>query len=138
MYRAFDAGVDLVESLVKSENIDCDFTRSGKLKLAAKREHFDKLVRAQEVLAREVDADTAIVAKQDLGQEIATERYHGGLLQRRSASMHMGKFGTGIAHAAARSAPSGSVTMMKLPTGTIRRRNQPNGPSCDAPVASRT
>jgi glycine/D-amino acid oxidase-like deaminating enzyme len=102
MYRAFDAGVDLVESLVKSEKIDCDFTRSGKLKLAAKPEHFDKLVRAQEVLAREVDADTAIVAKQDLGTEIATERYHGGLLQRRSASMHMGKFGAGLAHAAAR------------------------------------
>ena len=30
------------------------------------------------------------------------ERYHGGLLQRRSASMHMGKFGAGLAHAAAR------------------------------------
>ena len=102
MYRAFDAGVDLVESLVRSEGIDCDFTRSGKLKLAAKPEHFDKLVRAQEVLAKEVDADTAIVAKQDLGTEIATQRYHGGLLQRRSASMHMGKFGTGLAHAAAR------------------------------------
>jgi glycine/D-amino acid oxidase-like deaminating enzyme len=102
MYLAFDAGVDLVESLVRSEGIDCDFTRSGKLKLAAKPEHFDKLVRAQEVLAKEVDADTAIVAKPDLGSEIATERYYGGLLQRRSASMHMGKFGTGLAHAAAR------------------------------------
>lgn len=102
MYRAFDAGVDLVENLVKSEAIDCDFTRSGKLKLAAKPEHFDKLLRAQEMLAKEVDADTAIVAKADLGREIATERYHGGLLQRRSASMHMGKFGAGLAHAAAR------------------------------------
>jgi glycine/D-amino acid oxidase-like deaminating enzyme len=102
MYRAFDAGVDLVESLVTSEGIDCDFTRSGKLKLAAKPEHFDKLVRVQEVLAKEVDADTAIVAKRDLGKEIATERYYGGLLQRRSASMHMGKFGKGLAHAATR------------------------------------
>lgn len=102
MYRAFDAGVDLVESLVASERIDCDFTRSGKLKLAAKPEHFDKLVRAQEMLAKEVDADTAIVAKDDLGKEIATERYYGGLLQRRSASMHMGRFGVGLANAAAR------------------------------------
>ena len=102
MYRAFDGGVDLVERLVTSERIDCDFTRSGKLKLAAKPEHFDKLVRAQEVLAREVDTDTAIVARADLGTEIATERYYGGLLQRRSASMHMGKFGAGLANAAAR------------------------------------
>jgi len=102
MYRAFDAGVDLVENLVKSEGIDCDFVRSGKLKLAAKPAHFDKLVHAQEVLAREVDADTAIVAKADLGREIATGRYHGGLLQRRSGSMHVGRFGKGLAHAAAR------------------------------------
>jgi glycine/D-amino acid oxidase-like deaminating enzyme len=102
MYRAFDGGVDLVEKLVTSERIDCDFIRSGKLKLAAKPEHFDKLVRAQEVLAREVDTDTAIVARADLGTEIATERYYGGLLQRRSASMHMGKFGAGLANAAAR------------------------------------
>jgi glycine/D-amino acid oxidase-like deaminating enzyme len=100
MYRAFDAGVDLVECLVTSEGIDCDFTRSGKLKLAAKPEHFDKLVRAQEVLAREVDAETAIVAKADLGTEVATGRYYGGLLQRRSASMHVGRFGVGLAHAA--------------------------------------
>ena len=33
MYRAFDAGVDLVEKLVADEAIDCDFKRSGKLKL---------------------------------------------------------------------------------------------------------
>ena len=26
----------------------------------------------------------------------------------------------------------------EVPTGTIRRRNQPNGPSCEAPVASIT
>ena len=102
MYRAFDAGVDLVESLVESESIDCDFVRSGKLKLAAKPAHFDKLVQAQQVLAREVDADTVIVEKADLGTEIATERYHGGLLQRRSGSMHVGRFGKGLAHAAAR------------------------------------
>lgn len=102
MYRAFDAGVDLVEGLVTSERIDCNFIRSGKLKLAAKPEHFDKLVRAQEVLAREVDADTAVVTRHDLGKEIATERYYGGLLQRRSASLHMGKFGIGLAHAAVR------------------------------------
>jgi glycine/D-amino acid oxidase-like deaminating enzyme len=102
MYRAFDGGVDLVERLVASERIDCDFVRSGKLKLAAKPAHFDKFIRAQEVLAREVDADTAIIAKADLGTEIATERYCGGLLQRRSASMHVGRFGIGLAHAAAR------------------------------------
>ena len=102
MYRAFDSGVDLVEAIVKREGIDCDFTRSGKLKVAAKPEHFEKLARAQDVLAREVDADTKIIPRADLGAEVATGRYFGGLLYRRSASMHMGKFGAGLASAGAR------------------------------------
>jgi glycine/D-amino acid oxidase-like deaminating enzyme len=102
MYRAFDAGVDLVETLVAREAIDCDFVRSGKLKLAAKPAHFDSLKRAQEILAREVDADTAIIEKSALADEIGSELYAGGLLQKRSASLHVGKFGVGLAQAAQR------------------------------------
>jgi glycine/D-amino acid oxidase-like deaminating enzyme len=125
MYAAFDAGVDLVETLVKREGIDCDFTRSGKLKLAAKPEHFEKMKRAQAVLAREVDADTAIIEKADLGAEVGTDRYAGGLLQRRSASMHMGKFGVGLAEAAAHAGAviheNAAVTAIdRLPGGRFR------------------
>lgn len=47
LYVAFDAGVDTVERLVREESIDCDFARHGKIKLAAKPEHFDKLARSQ-------------------------------------------------------------------------------------------
>lgn len=102
MYLAFDRGVDLVEDIVREEAIDCDFRRSGKLKLAAKPAHFDSLRRQQEVLAREVDPETEIIEAKDLIAEVGTQRYHGGLLQRRSASMHMGRFGVGLAEAAAR------------------------------------
>ncbi|MCZ8375260.1 MAG: FAD-binding oxidoreductase [Beijerinckiaceae bacterium] len=102
MYRAFDSGVDLVERIVAEEEIDCDFIRSGKLKLAAKPEHFDKMRKAQELLARDVDADTAVIEPGDLRDEVGTDRYAGGLLYRRSAMMHMGRFGVGLAQAAAR------------------------------------
>jgi glycine/D-amino acid oxidase-like deaminating enzyme len=102
MYRAFDAGVDLVEAIVHDEAIDCDFVRTGKLKLAAKPEHFEKLKRAQEVLAREVDDDTTIIAPDMLSDEIGSTQYHGGLLQRRSAALHVGRFAVGLAEAAAR------------------------------------
>ena len=102
MYHAFDAGVDLVETITREEGIDCDFVRSGKLKLAAKPAHFDAMQRAQEILAREVDPDTAIIDKTGLSAEIGSDRYHGGLLYKRSASMHMGKFGAGLANAARR------------------------------------
>jgi glycine/D-amino acid oxidase-like deaminating enzyme len=102
MYRAFDSGVDLVEAIQRDEGIDCDFHRRGKLKLAAKPAHFDKLKRLQEVLAREVDADTAIIPRGGLASEIGSQRYHGGLLQKRSATVHVGKFAIGLAEAAAR------------------------------------
>ena len=102
MYRAFDSGVDLVERIVAEEEIDCDFIRSGKLKLAAKPEHFDKMRQAQDLLARDVDPETAVLEPSDLRHEVGTARYAGGLLYRRSAMMHMGRFGVGLAHAAAR------------------------------------
>jgi glycine/D-amino acid oxidase-like deaminating enzyme len=102
MYRAFDAGVDLVETIQREEGIACDFHRRGKLKLAAKPAHFDKLKRLQEVLAREVDDDTAIISPDGLASEIGSQRYHGGLLQKRSATVHVGRFAIGLAEAAVR------------------------------------
>ena len=55
LYRAFDAGVDTVERLVAQEKIDCCFARVGKIKLAAKPKHYDKLGRSQELLAANVE-----------------------------------------------------------------------------------
>lgn len=100
MYRSFDAGVDLVEAIARDHKIDCDFVRSGKLKLAAKATHFASLVRNQELLAQEVDADTAILPSQDLAVEIGSTQFHGGLLQKRSASLNVGRFVVGLARAA--------------------------------------
>ena len=80
LYRAFDAGVDMVERLVREENIDCSFARVGKLKLAAKPEHYDKLARSQELLAANVDPDTHMVSRADLAGEVGTQRYYGGLV----------------------------------------------------------
>ena len=66
LYRAFDAGVDKVEALIAEEGIDCHFKRVGKLKLAAKPEHYDKLVRAQALLAAQVDPDTRLVPRHEM------------------------------------------------------------------------
>ena len=101
-YHAYDAAVDTVETVIRRENIDCDFARAGKLKLAAKPEHYDKLVRACELLRREVDPHVEVVSRAELGGEIGSNVFFGALLQKTSAQMHMGKFGVGLAHAAAR------------------------------------
>jgi glycine/D-amino acid oxidase-like deaminating enzyme len=102
LYRAFDAGVDTVERLVKEEQIDCSFARVGKIKLAAKPEHYDKLARSQALLAAGVDPDTAMVSRAQLIDEVGSDRYHGGLIYRKSAGMHVGRFVRGLAEAAAR------------------------------------
>ena len=87
---------------MQEEKIDCSFARIGKIKLAAKPEHYDKLARSQELLAANVDPDTAMVSRADLASEVGSDRYYGGLLFRKSAGMHVGRFVRGLAKAAAR------------------------------------
>ncbi len=102
LYRAFDTGVDTVERFVREENIDCNFSRVGKIKLAAKPEHYDKLARGQELLAAHVDPDTFMVSRADLAAEIGSDRFYGGLVYKKSAALHVGRYVRGLAEAAAR------------------------------------
>jgi len=102
LYRAFDAGVDMVERLVAQEKINCSFARVGKIKLAAKPEHYDKLARSQAMLAASVDPDTHMVSRAELAGEVGSDRYHGGLVYGKSAGMHVGRFVRGLGEAAAR------------------------------------
>jgi len=44
-YRAHCDAVDTVERLAREEGIACNFTRCGRVKLAAKPKHYDKLAR---------------------------------------------------------------------------------------------
>jgi glycine/D-amino acid oxidase-like deaminating enzyme len=101
-YRAYDDAVDTVERIVREEAIDCDFRRGGKLKLASRPAHYEALARGFERLRREADSEVELVSAQQLRSEIGSDRFAGGLLYRKSAQMHMGRFGRGLAEAAAR------------------------------------
>jgi glycine/D-amino acid oxidase-like deaminating enzyme len=136
LWRAFDLAVTTVETLVADERIDCQFRRVGKLKLAAKPEHYDKLARSQALLAQHVDPDTRMVPRSEQRTEIGSDRYFGGLLFEKSAGMHVGRFGVGLAEAAARrgariheNAPviglrrlAGHAHELRTPAGTVRAR----------------
>jgi glycine/D-amino acid oxidase-like deaminating enzyme len=102
LYRAFDAGVDKVESIVREEGIDCHFSRVGKLKVAAKPEHYDKLARSQELLSKGIDPETRMIPRSEIHTEVGSDRYYGALLYEKSANMHMGMYGQGMAEAAVR------------------------------------
>jgi glycine/D-amino acid oxidase-like deaminating enzyme len=118
LYKAFDAAVDTVERIVGEEGIDCDFKRNGKIKLASKPAHFDKLARAYELMVREVDPDMDLVPRERVRSEIGSDAFHGGLVYRKSGQMHMGKFAAGLATAAAR---HGAAIHEDAPVTKLRR-----------------
>ena len=102
LYRAFDTGIETIQRLIAEEVIDCDFRLAGKLKLASKPRHYEVIARNFELVHREVDPDTAVLSRHDLGAEIGSNMFHGAMLFEKSAMMHMGKFVIGLAEAAVR------------------------------------
>ncbi|MBO0904116.1 NAD(P)/FAD-dependent oxidoreductase [Jiella sonneratiae] len=102
LYRALDDSVDTVEKIAREEAIDCSFRRAGKLKLASKPQHFAAIASNFEAVHREVDPDTALLSAADLRGEIGSNAFHGAMLSKKSAMMHMGRFVTGLAEAATR------------------------------------
>jgi glycine/D-amino acid oxidase-like deaminating enzyme len=102
LYNAFRDAVDLVEELTVKEQIDCDFTRSGRLGLACKASHVAGLQAKQRELAEHFGHETVVLSRSDLRAEIGSDYYHGALLDPLSAGLHVGKFVGGMAHAAER------------------------------------
>ena len=102
LYGLYDSAVDFVETTVREETIDCDFVRNGKIKLAAKASHVDGLKRSGEFLAREVEPDLVFLDKAALQNEVKSDAFHAGIVMPRGAQMHMGRYGVGLAEAAAR------------------------------------
>ncbi|MDS7594710.1 FAD-binding oxidoreductase [Agrobacterium tumefaciens] len=101
LYKALDDSVDTLEALIAEEGIDCNFRRSGKLKLASKPQHFGGLAKNFEALNAEVDPDTALLSPADLKNEIGSP-FYGAMLSKKSAMMHMGRYAAGLAQAASR------------------------------------
>lgn len=130
LYHAFDAGIDTIQRIIAEERIDCSFRRSGKLKLASKPTHFEALARNFDAVHREADPDTALLSRTELSGEVESDAFHGGMLQRKSAMMHMGRFVAGLAEAAVR---RGAVIVEDAPvtarekTGAGWRLDTPKG-----------
>jgi len=117
-YKEHTLAVDAVEKLVIDEAIDCEFRRCGRMKLAAKPEHFAGIARAYERL-RDVDPDLVLVPPQRIREEVGSDAFFGGMIQTRSAQLHVGRFGVGLAEAAVR---RGARIHEHAPVAAIQRR----------------
>ncbi len=102
MYGASLESIDCVEQIVKEENIQCDFSRSGHLEVACKPKHFDDFRRHVETIARDFNHRLRIVEKADLQSEIGSRIYHGGMVDDVSAGVNPARYVAGLACAAAK------------------------------------
>ena len=135
LYRTYGQAVDLIEKLVMDEGIDCDFARPGKLILASKPAHVQGFEKTAELLNSRLGVETHLVPKSELRREIGSDAFHGGMVDSKSASLHVGKYIRGLGEAAERAGvtiheDAPVLTLTKLGSGheleTPRGRIQAN------------
>jgi glycine/D-amino acid oxidase-like deaminating enzyme len=102
MYAASLDSINCVERMVGEERIDCDFFRCGHLELACKQRHFDDYARQAEVIAREFRHQIRVVPRSQLGNEIGSAIYYGGMVDESSAGLNPAKYVAGLACGAMR------------------------------------
>ncbi|MEO5665802.1 MAG: FAD-binding oxidoreductase [Nocardioides sp.] len=102
LYRTYGQAIDLIEQLVTDEGIDCNFARPGKLILASKPTHVQGFAKTAELLNTRLGGDLQLVPKAELRDEIGSDVFHGGMVDSKSASLHVGKYIRGLGDAAER------------------------------------
>ena len=102
MYAASLASIDCVEQIVREETIDCDFSRCGHLEVACKQKHFDDYTRQAEVIEVEFNHKLRVVPRHELGEEIGSSIYYGGMVDDVSAGCNPARYVAGLARAAMR------------------------------------
>lgn len=100
MYADSLASIDLVEQIVREENIACDFSRCGHLEVACKQSHFDSYARSVETIAREFNYPLRIVPRNELSSEIGSSIYFGGMVDETSAGVNPARYVSGLSRAA--------------------------------------
>jgi glycine/D-amino acid oxidase-like deaminating enzyme len=103
MYAASLETIDCVEQIVREENIDCGFSRSGHLEVACKQAHFDGYEESAALIQREFNHQLRIIPKSELRSEIGSDIYFGGMVDESSAGLNPARYVTGLAQAAQRS-----------------------------------
>ena len=99
MYAASLASIAFVEQIVREEQIDCNFSRSGHLEVACKESHFDAYARSVELIAREFNHRLQIISKNELRSEIGSDIYFGGLVDQVSAGLNPARYVAGLGRA---------------------------------------
>lgn len=91
-----------VRDLIDREAIDCDFQQTGRIQLAWTQDHMTARQGWAEKIREKSGIDAHVVGRTELGNEIATKRYFGGLVIPDHAACHPWKYHSGLLHAVLR------------------------------------
>ena len=125
--------LEFVRNLIQTEGIDCDFQDTGRISLAWTEKQFENQRKTAEMVRQKTGIPCEIVEREHLSQEIATERYFGGMLIPSHAAVHPWKYHKGLLEAVLRReipvcahCPAtaverdGAAFMVKTPSGQVR------------------
>ncbi|HLY58819.1 MAG TPA: FAD-binding oxidoreductase, partial [Stellaceae bacterium] len=101
IFGVADAARDLVVDLVGRHGIACDLRRTGHLEAAIKPHEPAELAAEAECQATVMGyPHMDVLDREAVRAEVASERYHGGLIDRRGGHMHTLNYTLGLAEAA--------------------------------------
>lgn len=90
-----------LEALVAREELRCHYRRTGRFIGAHAPKALETLKRRAEMLLRSGADEARLLSRAEVGEELATERYHGGLVVGRAGSLHPGMYVQELARVAA-------------------------------------
>lgn len=92
MIEEAEASFDAFEQLVAQEGLDCDYRRTGRFVGAHAPRAMEVLRRRAELLNAEGGEPSRLLSRSEVHEELATDRYVGGLVVPRAGSLHPGKY----------------------------------------------
>ena len=109
---------DRVQNRIRRHGIDCDL-KTGHIQLAWKPSHYRDFEAEAECLDRLGYAGHRLVPRRDIGEHVASDRYHGGLYDVLGGHFHPLNHAIGMAHAAV---AAGAIIHPLSAVTTIDRR----------------
>lgn len=110
-----------VRDLISRENIDCDLQETGRIQLAWTREHLTNQENLTRMVQEKSSVKAEMVPRDNLGNEITTKKYFGGLLFPEHCAIHPAKFHAGLLQAALN---RGICVVGDTPVTALKRRSK--------------
>jgi len=121
LFQCSIESVDMVERIVKDENIDCGFARYGHLLTASKPAHYEGFKGEVDFMAREFNHAVRLVPQSELRREIGSNAYHGALVDEVSGGLNPAQYVAGLAAAAEK---AGATLHARARVNSLERREK--------------